>query len=176
MTILCCGSWIKFVLESHKSASKSDNINTPRRTPSSSRQRSRSKAVCVWVCVFDRAKAGEYWNSYSYFVKHTKNHLPVIVVYVCVCVLQSVACTPVTRFNLSKVQSSLCRVLELQQVWSCSPFTLYPHRQLTARGRADGHVQDCQTAVWWWDATLFLWGGQHLWEHRERALLLYLPG
>lgn len=59
MTTLCCGSSIRFVSASHKSAFKFDSINTRRDTPSSSRRRSRSKKLTprLCVCVF-----GLFWG------------------------------------------------------------------------------------------------------------------
>lgn len=55
-------------------------------------------------------------------------------------------------------------------------FNLAPHPQLVAGSRADEHAQGRQAAVRRRDAALLLWRGQHLWQHRERALLFYLTG
>lgn len=62
----------------------------------------------------------------------------------------------------------------LSVLTSCCTFIVTP--QFTARSRADGDAQGCQTAVWRRDAAVFLRGRQHLWEYREWALLFHLTG
>lgn len=69
----------------------------------------------------------------------------------------------------------------LQQL-KCWPFVLPCLRsdfvtfQFVARCRGDGAEEICEARVWWRDTELLLWGGLHLWEHRERAVLLHFTG
>lgn len=60
--------------------------------------------------------------------------------------------------------------------WISGLRPLFVVLQFVARCWGDGTEESCEARVWRRNTKLLLWGGLHLREHRERAVLLHVTG